>query len=245
MLGGLPLDLLAGRRLAPGIAACAPGVVAVRLHPVPDRLGSGQVRRPAGGRVELHEGLPGPGHVARQRRRVGGVHVAGAEQPTRRVGRADAPVMRGIMSLDIQQPVADHLRPGPPGPGPLGQVRVDHERVVVRHRGGEALLSQHPAGEALHQAGGGTGGVPIHHQVQERIGPGHTVVELAGRDRCWLTARHHGRPSRGTARSRPAARGAGDDGQPGRHRHAGQGDPPHFRSPAVGISAPPQSAVPR
>ena len=235
MLGGFPLDLLAARRLAAGVATCAPDVVAVRLHPVPDRLSPVQVRGPARRRVELREGLPGPGHVARQRRRVRGIHVTGAEQRARRVGRADAPVMRGIMSLDVQQPVADRLRPGPPGGGPLGQVRVDHQRVVVRRRGGEALLAQHSAGEALHQAGGGTGGVPIHHQIQERIGAGHTVVELAGRDRRWLAARHPGRPSRGTARSRPAARGARGDGQPGRQCGTSQRNPPHFpRSPEVG-----------
>ena len=209
MLGGLPFDLLAVRRLAARVPARPPRVVAVGLDPVPDRFRSREVNPPAGGRVELDKGLAGPRHGSYVAGRVGDRHIARAAQWGWRVRGANAAVMLRIVRLHIQQPVADDLCPGPSARGACRQVRIDEERVVVGLRGREVLLSENAPGEALHEAWGRACGVLVHHLAEERISIRDAALQLPGRN---LRGRARGASIPGWGAAHDAGRGGGQHG---------------------------------
>jgi hypothetical protein len=230
VLGGLPFDLLAVRRLAARVPARPPRVVAVGLDPVPDRFRSREVNPPAGGRVELDKGLAGPRHGSYVAGRVGDRHIARAAQWGWRVRGANAAVMLRIVRLHIQQPVADDLCPGPSARGACRQVRIDEERVVVGLRGREVLLSENAPGEALHEAWGRACGVLVHHLAEERISIRDAALQLPGRN---LRGRARGASIPGWGAAHDAGRGCG---QHGCHGSTRQVDPTHRHSPAVVVA---------
>ena len=181
MLRGLPLDALAARRQPARVAARAARVIAVGLHPLADRFRTRQVRAFAGRVVQLHESLPDPRHVADVARRFRRVHVARSQQRVGCVRGADAPVVRRVVPLHVQQRVADRPRPRQRFRGALRHVCVDDQRVVVGERVGVVLLFQHAAAEALHQAQRRSGRVAIHHLVEELVRVSHARSAGGGR----------------------------------------------------------------